>query len=437
MVPWARRGTRAPAPRGGQYVVSMIDPDRPPVSPRLPPPIADAQEVTAVAMAIRRAARFALDLEFMSEDRYVPDLALVQVAWDAGEGVEAVAIDPLAVDPRPVLELLGDADIETVLHAGQADLALVGHAFDIAGRTIIDTQIAAAFLGMGDQIGYAPFIARTLGVEIDKGGQFTEWLKRPLTDDQLAYALADVRYLLPAWLQVLGALEARGRTSWVVEESTRLADTWAERIPPEETYRRVSGWATLRPRQQGSLRALAAWREREALAFNRPPSRILNDRSMLELARRPPRTQEAMREVRGVSDGTVRRYGRAIIDALQAGAEDPPPAEPRRRQPPAAVQVWAGMLGGLVQAHCRDADIAARFVASRSDLDDLALWWFEGDRDIEPPLSVLRGWRRALVGEAALDWLKGSTAIVADAIAPLGIRLEPRDGGPAPRPESS
>jgi len=389
--------------------------------------------VAAVAAAIRRAGRFALDLEFMSEDRYVPDLALVQVAWDEGAGVEAVAIDPLTVDPRPVLKLLGDSDIETVLHAGQADLALVGHAFDIAGRTIVDTQIAAAFLGMGDQIGYAPFIARTLGVEIDKGGQFTEWLKRPLTNDQVAYALDDVRYLLPAWLEVLSALEARGRTSWVVEESTRLADTWAERIPPDEIYRRISGWATLRPRQQGALRAVAAWREREALEHNRPPSRILNDRSMLELARRPPRTQEAMREVRGVSEGTVRRYGRVILDALRAGAEDPPPAEPRRGQPSAAVQVWVGMLGGLVQAHCRDADIAARFVASRSDLDALALWWFEGNRTEEPPLAVLRGWRRALVGDAALDWLEGRTAIVADPSAPLGVRLEPRDTGSRPR----
>jgi len=428
MVP-ARRG--APARFEAQYVASMTGVTDRTAPSRLPQPLVSSEDVEVVATSIRRAARFALDLEFMSEDRYVPDLALVQVAWDLGEGVEAVAIDPLAVDPRPVLELLGDPDVETVLHAGQADLALIGHAFDIAGRTIVDTQIAAAFLGMGDQIGYAPFIARTLGVEIDKGGQFTEWLKRPLTGDQLTYALDDVRYLLPAWLDVLDALEDRGRTSWVVEESTRLADTWAERIPPEEQYRRVSGWASLRPRQQGSLRAVAAWREREALEHNRPPSRIINDRSMLELARRPPRTQEAMRDVRGVSEGTVRRYGRAILEALQAGAEDPPPPEPRRRQPPAAVQVWAGMLGGLVQAHCRDADIAARFVASRSDLDTLALWWFEGDRDDEPDLPVLRGWRRALVGDAALDWLQGRTVIVADPDAPLGVRLEPREAGPA------
>ena len=405
---------------------------------RLPQPLEDAPAVDTVAAAIRRAGCFAIDLEFMSEDRYVPELALVQVAWhEDGPGVEstveAAAIDPLAVDPRPVLELVGDPAIETVVHAAQADLALIGYVFGIAGAGVLDSQIAAAFLGMGDQIGYAPLIARTLGVELDKGSQFTEWLRRPLSEEQITYALDDVRFLLPAWERLREALDERGRATWVAEESARLADTWAEHAPPEEAYRRISGWNALRTRQRGSLRALASWRERQALDLNRPPSRLLNDRSMLEVARRPPRDLEALAEVRGLSDGTERRHGEAILEAAHAGAEDPPPPEPRRQPPAAPVQVWSSMLGGLVQAYCREADIAARFVASRAEIEALAQWWYEDDHDDEPALPLLHGWRRSLVGEPALAWLRGETTIVADADAPLGVRLEPRSPTPPER----
>ncbi len=383
---------------------------------------ADA-EVWRVAEALRAAGSFALDLEFMSEERYVPDLALLQVAWRSNGEAVAVAVDPLAADVRPIAELVSDTSVVTILHSGQADLSLLRARYGIAGASIVDTQIAAAFLGMGEQIGYAPFIQRTLGLTLDKGGQFTEWLRRPLSADQVRYALDDVLHLLPAWQGVEQELRARGRLEWVLEECGRLAKGWSERAAPEEMYRRVSGWATLRPRQQGALRGVAAWREREALAANRPPARFVAERTLLELARRPPRTMEALREVRGVTDGIVRRYGEDIMEALSAGEQRPLESEEAPRPLPPPAQAWAGVLGGLVQAHCRDADIAARFVASRSDLEAVALWWFEGDHAQEPDVPVMRGWRRELVGEVVLRWLRGSMGLVADADSPFGFRL--------------
>lgn len=389
----------------------------------LPLTVTRESDVARVALALREAGSFALDLEFMSEERYVPELALVQVAWRTGGRAVAVAIDPLAVDAAPIAEVVADPSVVTILHSGQADLALMRAQYGVSGAAIVDTQIAAAFLGMGEQIGYAPFVLRTLGHEVDKGGQFTEWLRRPLSPDQLRYALDDVLHLLPAWDDVRAALEARGRLGWVLEESERLARTWSERPAPEEMYRRVSGWAGLRPRQQGALRGVAAWREREALSQNRPPSRLVAERTLLELARRPPRTVEALRDVRGLSDGIARRYGRDIIEALQAGEQRPLESSDAPRPLPPAAQAWVGVLGGLVQAHCRDADIAARFVASRSDLEAVALWWFEGDRDSGPEVPVLHGWRRELVGEVLIDWLRGSLGLVADAASPFGFRL--------------
>src|SRR5690606_35823929 len=153
------------------------------------------------------------------------------------------------------------------------------------------------------------------GITLDKAAQFTEWSRRPLSDEQLRYALDDVRYLPGAWKTLRHDLEERGRLRWVAEECDWLAASWAERTPPDEMYRRVRGWNGLRRRSLGALRAVAAWREREALRANRPPSWIMNDRSILELCRRPPADENEMRQVRGLGEGTVQRYGRAILDA--------------------------------------------------------------------------------------------------------------------------
>jgi len=387
-------------------------------------PLTRQSDVDEAVRAIRVAGTFALDLEFMSEERYVPALALVQVAWEAEGRVEAVAIDPLRVEVRPVADLVADAAVTTVMHSEQADLALLAHEFGVAGRSIVDTQIAAAFLGMGEQIGYAPLVQRVLGISVDKAGQFTEWLRRPLTYDQVQYALDDVRHLLPLWHALERMLDERGRDEWVAEESAALAETWAERTPPEEMYRRVRGWNSLRPRQQGALRAIAAWREREALRANRPPSRLINERTLLEVARRSPLDLATLGAVRGMSDGIVRQHGAAILTAVREGIENPVETDETRRVPSTRAQVWSGMLAGLVQAYCRDAEIAARFVAARSEIDALASWWSDGDRTREPDLPMLRGWRRSLVGEPALAWLAGRTVIRADETSPLGIRIE-------------
>ena len=389
-------------------------------------PIVDAAEVAAIAREIREAGRFALDLEFVSESRYVPDLGLVQVSWGDVEQPQVATIDPLAVDPRPVVEIVADPGVETLMHAAQADLALLAHTHGVRGAGIVDSQIAAAFLGMGEQIGYAPLIEHTLGVKLDKGSQFSEWLRRPLDSQQVAYALDDVRYLPRAWQALRERLERRGRLHWVLEQSSLLAETWATRTPPEEMYRRVSGWNSLRSAQQGALRALAAWRERESLSANRPPSRLMHDRTLLQIARRPPADVDGLRQVRGMSGGVAQRYGDAILRALRQGQEHPPPPERARKPLAAPAQAWAGMVAGLVQSRAREAGIAARFVAPRDEIKALVRWWSEGDREAEPPLPLLRGWRRELVGGQAIAWLAGESVIAIDPDSPSGIGLDER-----------
>ena len=386
-------------------------------------PITDPAAVAELAAALAAAGAFTIDLEFVSESRYVPELCLVQVGWGDPADPQVAAVDPLAVDPEPVVSLVGDPDVETVFHAAQADLALLGHRFGIEARAVYDSQIAAAFLGLGDQIGYANLVESLLGVSIDKGAQFTDWCERPLTEEQLRYAFDDVRHLLALWPELRRRLEESGRLGWVVEETESLARDAGTRTPPEEMFRRVKGWAKLRGGALGSLRTLAAWRERAALDGNRPPSWLVQDRSLIEIARRNPKDLDALHRIRGVKEGTVRRHGREILDAVRRGRSDPPPAEPRGRPLPDAARAWSVLLSGLVTARTREAGIAKRFVATRDDIDKLVRWWVEGDRASEPDLPLLSGWRRELAGAALLRWLEGETAIAIDESSEAGIRL--------------
>ena len=245
--------------RAARVIVPVVT-----VEQQLPTPVTDAVEVAAIAAEIERHGWFALDLEFMTEGRYVAELSLVQVGWgDDYDTPHVAAIDPLNVDARPVIDLVARDEVEVIIHSAQADLALIGAAFGVRATRVFDTQIAAAFLGMGEQIGYGAMVERLAGVHLDKGAQYTEWSRRPLSADQLRYALDDVRYLPAIWQRLAQDLEGRGRAGWVQEECDVLADTWAERTPPDEMYRRVRGWNTLKrlllaPRRDGASRRRCA-----------------------------------------------------------------------------------------------------------------------------------------------------------------------------------
>ena len=384
-----------------------------------------ARELDEIVERVREAGSLAFDLEFVPEGRYIPELALVQVAWGDPDEPELAAIDPLEVDVAPFAELVADEGIETIAHAAQADLAILAGSYETQGRAVIDTQIAAAFAGYGDQIGYAALVQSTLGVRLHKGSQYTEWLRRPLSRKQLAYALDDVRYLGRVWGELRTRLDGE-RLAWAIEECERLAATAWRRPTPGESYRRVKGWSRLNARERGALRELAAWREREALRANRPPSRVLNDRSMLELARTGATSEDGLRAVRGVDEGVVRRHGRRLLTAIEEGAANPPEREPSRAPLAPAGDVWAAALHGLVRALALEAGVAPRFLGPRSEIEAVVRWWIEGDREAPPPLPLLDGWRGRLAGDAILAWLGGEAALVADPASEAGVRLEPR-----------
>jgi ribonuclease D len=389
-------------------------------------PVDEATGVSDIAAAIERAGMFAIDLEFVSEDRYVPELALVQVAWGDAASPEVAAVDPLAVDPRALFDLVADPAIEVVAHAARQDLGLLNTTYGVTARGFIDTQIAASFAGMPDQIGYARLVNQLFGLSIDKGSQHTDWRRRPLSDRQLRYALDDVRHLLAAWDVLRGRLEQRGRLSWAREESQRLAESEALRRPPDEIYRQIGGWTGLKGPTLSILRELAAWREREALSSNTPPSWILPDPALVELARRAPTQASELGRVRGVTATTARRHGEAIVVAVAAASGRAVAVEAARPLSPRG-QAQAAMIAAIVQSRCGEADVPVRLVGGRGDAEALVAWWeTSGGEAVTPgpgatPM-LLEGWRNEVAGRHAIAWLRGETALAADPRAPGGLR---------------
>jgi len=370
--------------------------------------IGDAARVRAIAGEVAAAGAFAFDVEFVSEGRCIPELALLQLAWGDPEAPETALIDCLAVDPAPLVELVSDPAVETIAHAARQDLGLLRFRFGARAAGFLDTQIAAAFVGLGEQIGYGRLVEGVLGVPIDKGSQFTAWLSRPLTPRQLAYARADVLHLPALWRELRRRLVDAGRLEWVAEESQRLVSQ-AEPLPDEdEAWREVGGARALDPAGRGALRALAAWRQRTAIADNRPLGWIMPDKAMLELARR--RGGDPAR-VKGVPEPVARRHGAAIAAALRDGAARP--IEEVDERPPALSargQTWVGVINALVQSIGVESGIAGRFLGTRAEVEALVAW-VEGGGDPDAAPSLLRGWRRQLVGGAALAWLRGEAAI--------------------------
>ncbi len=395
--------TAWPACRRTELLLTLAAIDSPPTD--TPQPLVDAAAVAAVAAELSAAASFTLDLEFASESRYVPDLALVQVSWGDPAAPRLALIDPLVVDPRPVVELVANPAVRKVLHAAQGDLALLAQRFGLAGAAIFDTQIAAAFLGLGDQLGYAGLVEVLLGQSLDKAMQYTRWLERPLSPEQLAYATDDVFYLPRLALELETRLRQRGRFEWVLDESQRLAETAARRLPPEDAYLRLGAAKRMDSGRRAALQGLAEWRETLARDLNKPPSWILKDALLIEIAQRRPRAWRDLSSLKELPAKWIERHGRELIRALEAGrlpTDEVPPPRPLT----AAQGKRAGKLYRLVEALAREAEVAPRFVLSRSDSDAVYTAWLGGGEAALSDLPLFRGWRHELAGRAALEWLR-------------------------------
>jgi ribonuclease D len=375
-----------------------------------PPPalITQTEQLSALVERLRAESFVTVDTEFMRERTYWPELCVVQLAAPD----EVAVVDALApgLDLAPLGELLADPAVTKVFHAARQDIEIFLLRFGDVPRPLFDTQVAAMVAGFGDQVGYDALVAALTGAHIDKAHRFSDWSARPLSSAQVEYAAADVTHLRQVYEKLSARLAKDGRLEWVAQEMAELATPATYRPDPELM------WERLRPRTNnrrllGVLRAVAAWREREAQRANIPRQRMLKDETLLEIAATAPQTPEVLARARGVSEGFARgKMGVSLLAAIAEAKLQPdealPMAQPGRdasRPSPALVS----LLKVLLAAKCEQHHVAAKLVASSEDLDRLA------GEDV-PDVPALHGWRHEVFGADALALKAGRVALSVD-----------------------
>jgi ribonuclease D len=373
------------------------------------------------AATAKASGRLGIDTEFISEGRYRPLLCLVQVVVDDPGGASVVLIDALADDApvQPIAVLLADPDVEVDLHAGRQDVAILRRAWDTDVVTIFDTQIAAGFAGQSAQSGYGNLIGAMLGRRLAKTASYTRWDARPLSAEQLRYAVDDVAQLLELTDELKRRLRQTGRLEWASEECRRVESASEER-DPDTVWERLPRVSQLDPRSRAVARAVAAWRERVASTEDRPVGSVLADQVVVEVARRQPSTLDDLARIRGVHRSILNRRGDGILSAIARGIQDPsiPRERAQPRSEPADVPVIA-LAEAWLRARALDAGLAYELVSSRAELEAVVGAVRRGEP--EPPVRALTGWREQLVGEELRSLVSGRNAIAVD--GELHLRL--------------
>ena len=339
-----------------------------------------------------------LDTEFLREKTYYPQLCLIQAMIPDDE---PVAIDALAegLDLGPFWSAIADPTLLKVFHAGRQDLEIIVKATGAVPTPLFDTQIAASVLGYGEQVGFENLVRSILKHQLDKGSQFTDWARRPLTDRQVRYALDDVRYLDPIYKRLVNELKSRKRADWLDEDIAIISDVAIYQLDENELWRRVKIRSD-RPRDLAVLRSITAWREREARARDLPRGRIIKDEPLGEIALHHPRTVDELAAIRGIDKGMARgKLGSALLAAIADGLalpEEQCPSIPRKRALSDEQEALLEILKFIVKMRARELSITPRLLASGDDLEHIVRHDFATSR-------LASGWRLEVFGRALLD----------------------------------
>jgi ribonuclease D len=377
--------------------------------------LAGSADVAALADLARASGRLGIDTEFMGEGRYQTLLCLVQVAAETdgpGSDVRIEVLDPLddALDLAPLAAVLADPQVEIVMHAGRQDVALLRRVCRTDITNLFDTQLAAGFAGLRAQLGYEALLHELLGVRLQKSASFTRWDARPLSAEQIDYARDDVRHILQATTALQERLRARGRLGWAREECVALAGVTDER-DPDAIFARLPRVNSLDPKLRAIARELVVWREETARAQDRPIPSVLSDAGLVEVAKRRPSQMAQLEQIRGINESTMRRRGRAILEAVARGRSRPPiPVEGERPSQPDALDAPVIALAeALVRTRALQEELAYELIAARADLQRIVLAMRDGKQP--PEVRTLQGWRREVVGDELLELLDGRRSL--------------------------
>ncbi len=366
--------------------------------------------ITTTADLAAACERFAshpfvtVDTEFLRDSTYYPKLCLLQMASPD----EGVLVDPLAegLDLAPFFALMSNEAVVKVFHAARQDLEIVWNLGRMLPLPLFDTQIAAMVCGYGDSVGYEQLANDLAKARIDKSSRFTDWSRRPLSDEQLVYALSDVTHLRDIYLALKADLEATGRTAWLMEEMTVLNHPGTYETQPRDAWLRLKG-RVRKPREVALLMEIAAWREAEAQTKDVPRGRILKDDALMDIVQRAPREPEALSDLRSLPRGFERsRSGADVLAAVERALLIDHKTLPRmdREHTRGGNGAVLDLMKVLLKAVCDAERVAPKIIATMDDLEAIA-------NDDSADVPALKGWRRTIFGDKALALKSGQLSL--------------------------
>jgi ribonuclease D len=347
-----------------------------------------------------------IDTEFLRETTFWPELCLIQMASPEHEYI----VDPMAkgLDLKPFFELMANSAVVKVFHAARQDIEIIFHLGDLIPHPIFDTQVAAMVCGFGDSVSYDQLVQKVKNVHIDKTSRFTDWSRRPLSEKQLDYALADVTHLRDVYMKLKGQLDAEGRAEWLTEEMAILESRETYDLPPEQAWQRLK-MRLRKPTELAVMQYVAAWREREARARNVPRSRVLKDDAIYEIAQQQPKDVEALGRLRTIPKGWERSSsGAAILEQVNTALALPKSEMPhleRHAHAPEGTQSAVELLKVLLRLTSEKHGVASKVIANSDDLEKIAA---EGEK---AQVAALQGWRKELFGDLALKLISGGVGL--------------------------
>ncbi|ULK97592.1 ribonuclease D [Bradyrhizobium sp. I71] len=377
--------------------------------------ITTTADLAAACSRLAKHPVITVDTEFLRETTYYPLLCVVQMA----SAEEAVVIDTLAegIDLKPFFELMANEGVLKVFHAARQDIEIIWHQANIIPHPVFDTQVAAMVLGYGDSIAYDALVEKVAGHRPDKTHRFTDWSRRPLTKEQMHYAVSDVTHLRDVFAALDADLKKRRRSEWVSIEMEVLTSPRTYDFHPERAWERLKT-RVRKPKDLAVLMEVAAWREQEAQSRDVPRGRVLRDEAITDIATHAPTTLEKLAHLRSVPKGFEKsKWGADIVAAVERGlARDftklPKLEKPRNNSNGAAI---VELLKVLLRMTAERHAVASKVIATVDDLEEIAA-------DDEADVPALRGWRRELFGDAALKLKRGELALAIEKGRVIGVQ---------------
>ncbi len=368
----------------------------------LPPAtlVADTATLQICVKALQQCEALAVDTEFMRTDTFYPILGLIQIY----DGHDCWLIDPLAIeDLQPLVAVFTELRIIKVFHSCSEDLEVLQHKLGCIPVPVFDTQIAAALAGYGFSKGYAALVSDMLDIHVPKGETRSDWLQRPLREAQLGYAASDVYHLLPVYEQLMADLDRLDRVDWMAEEMATLAERANLQDDGSDYYRKIKGAWRLSPKELLVLQSLCQWREVEARQCNRPRNRVLDEKTLLDIATKQPSSKAELSNIEGMHPGLIRRYGDILLHLLQTTQDSTASdyLEPLDSPLPKESRNLGKLLKEVVSRRAEELQLPVEMLARKRDIEELVRSVCDGGAPILSA-SLAAGWRHEVVGTTLL-----------------------------------